>query len=408
MKDIQLYQKVLGLQSPWYVVSVSVDELSEQITVIVECDEQAELSCPCCGKPANRYDKRQRQWRHLDTCQYQTLLQTLVPRVHCAEHGYRTLSVPWAQDKSRYTELFEARILTALSIASLHAVSRVYRLSWGTIDRIMQRAVTRGLTRPRKVDARALLVDETAFRKGHDYVTLLSNAQGQVLAVSDDRTAYSLRQCFQQLPAEALSQTVSISMDMSPAYLKATRAQWKDADNKIAIDHFHISKLLTEAVDAVRKRELIELSPSLRKEAHLTRYFWLKRRHHLTDMAKERLNQLVPSLLNTALAWLFKEQARDIWHGNRVRGAKQRWYDWIALVKAGAITPMINVAKTVEKHIRGILNAMRFGVSNALAEAINGKVRQLRVRAMGYRNKDRFKRAILFHFGGLDMGFHHK
>ncbi|MBJ7539714.1 transposase [Marinomonas sp. C1424] len=49
------------------------------------------------------------------------------------------------------------------------------------------------------------------------------------------------------------------------------------------------------------------------------------------------------------------------------------------------------------------MNAMRFQVSNALAEAINSKIRILRVKAYGYRNKERFKRAILFHFGGLAM-----
>ncbi|WP_220756609.1 transposase, partial [Shewanella colwelliana] len=46
-------------------------------------------------------------------------------------------------------------------------------------------------------------------------------------------------------------------------------------------------------------------------------------------------------------------------------------------------------------------------VSNGLAEAINSQIRLLRVKAMGYRNTERFKRAILFHFGKLDMGFHH-
>ncbi|WP_028763591.1 transposase, partial [Shewanella colwelliana] len=108
-----------------------------------------------------------------------------------------------------------------------------------------------------------------------------------------------------------------------------------------------------------------------------------------------------------ALAWYFKEQARDIWHGNCVRGTKQRWLEWIALIKASNIKPLISVAETVESKLWGILNAMRFGVSNGLAEAINSQIRLLRVKAMGYRNTERFKRAILFHFGKLDMGFHH-
>ncbi|MBO2598362.1 transposase, partial [Shewanella algae] len=44
--------------------------------------------------------------------------------------------------------------------------------------------------------------------------------------------------------------------------------------------------------------------------------------------------------------------------------------------------------------------------SNGLAEAINSQIRLLRVKAMGYRNSERFQRAIFFHFGKLDMGSH--
>lgn len=109
------------------------------------------------------------------------------------------------------------------------------------------------------------------------------------------------------------------------------------------------------------------------------------------------------ALSDTALVWYFKEKARDIWKGNRVRGAKSAWQEWIGLAKASSIRPLITVAGQIEDNLWGILNAMRLQASNALAEAINSKIRLLRVRACGFRNKERFKRAILFHFGGLVM-----
>ncbi|CAG9001078.1 MAG: hypothetical protein CENE_03092 [Candidatus Celerinatantimonas neptuna] len=112
----------------------------------------------------------------------------------------------------------------------------------------MQRAVNRGLSRPRPVFSQA---------------------------VSDGRTVESLAECFAQLPKKALGNVNSISMDMSSAYLKATRSHIKNADKKIAIDHFHISKLLTEGVNAIRQQELMKFIPSLRKDAYRTRYLWL-------------------------------------------------------------------------------------------------------------------------------------
>ena len=66
------------------------------------------LSCPECGGEANRHDARRRSWRHLPTCQYRTILTADVPRVRCAEHGVRTIGVPWSDPGSRFTALFEA------------------------------------------------------------------------------------------------------------------------------------------------------------------------------------------------------------------------------------------------------------------------------------------------------------
>ncbi|EGD4694167.1 TPA: transposase, partial [Salmonella enterica subsp. enterica] len=53
----------------------------------------------------------------------------------------------------------------------------------------------------------------------------------------------------------------------------------------------------------------------------------------------------------------------------------------------------------------GILNAMRHSVSNGNAEALNSKIRLLRIKARGYRNRERFKLGVMFHYGKLNMAF---
>ncbi|EHJ3588822.1 transposase, partial [Shigella flexneri] len=53
----------------------------------------------------------------------------------------------------------------------------------------------------------------------------------------------------------------------------------------------------------------------------------------------------------------------------------------------------------------GILNAMRHGVSNGNAEALNSKIRLLRIKAKGYRNRERFKLGVMFHYGKLNIAF---
>lgn len=403
MDQHTLYNRILNLQQPWHVIDVTLEESSGEVHVQIACHTDAILRCPECNTPSPRYDSRTRTWRHLDTCQFQTLVTADVPRVQCRHHGCRTVQVPWAEGNSRYTQLFEVQVIRWLQEASISSVSRQLKLSWNAIDGIMSRAVKRGISARNTPCTEQLAVDETSFRKGHDYVTVISNVQGQVLAVEDGKSAESLSGFYRTLPFDQRTAIRSVSMDMGLSFQKATREYIPDAQKKIAFDHFHIAQSLTNALNMTRKSELMALDHSLRLEVHRTRFHWLRNRHSLTETHKQQLNGLVAALSDTALVWYFKEKARDIWKGNRVRGARAAWKDWIGLAKASGIKPLVTAAQQVEDHLWGILNAMRLQASNALAEAINSKVKFLKVKAFGYRNKERFKRAILFHFGGLAL-----
>lgn len=78
---------------------------------------------------------------------------------------------------------------------------------------------------------------------------------------------------------------------------------------------------------------------------------------------------------------------------------------WIALAENRDVAVMRNVAKTIRKRLYGILNAMRDRVSNGNAEVLNSKIRLLRIKARDYRNRERFKLGVVFHYGKLNMAF---
>lgn len=142
---------------------------------------------------------------------------------------------------------------------------------------------------------------------------------------------------------------------------------------------------------------------SLRHQIHRSRYVWLRQRGSLELSQVRQIKQLSDTLKDTGLVWYLKEKARDIWKGYRVKGARAAWNDWIELARATEVRALVTAASQIEQKLFGILNAMRFRASNGLAEAINGQVRALKMRSRGFRNKERFKRAILFHYGGLNM-----
>jgi len=57
----------------------------------------------------------------------------------------------------------------------------------------------------------------------------------------------------------------------------------------------------------------------------------------------------------------------------------------------------------VRAHLGGILNAVIQRATNATSESINSKIQSVKRVACGYRNRERFRNAIYFHLGGLDL-----
>ena len=102
MRDKELYARIVGIEAPWRVEDVELNLQQGEVVVRVAHDG-GPLRCPECGRPANRYDTRQRRWRHLDTCQYRTILAAEVPRVQCEHHKVKQIEVPWSESRSRFT-----------------------------------------------------------------------------------------------------------------------------------------------------------------------------------------------------------------------------------------------------------------------------------------------------------------
>lgn len=216
MRDTDLYQQILGVPKPLEVTGVDLKLGNSLVEVFVTAPSTAEMSCPSGARVCPRHDKRQRRWRHLDTCQYQTVLVADVPRVSSPEHGIKQVEVPWAEERSRFTALFECLVINWLKEASTSAVARQLQVGWDAIDGIMQCAVARGIARRDTTGLYPDLdVDETAFRKRHDYVTVISDpGTGAVIHLYDDRKKASVKAFFSSL-SEAQREGIStIAMDM--------------------------------------------------------------------------------------------------------------------------------------------------------------------------------------------------
>lgn len=403
MNDTQLYTQILGISKPWKITSVDVSLTEGQVEVHVKHND-SKLRCPQCNKVCPGYDRRQRRWRHLDTCQLKTLLVADVPRVQCSEHGVVTVSVPWAEPGSGFTALFEALVIDWLKEASISAVARQLRLSWNAVDGIMKRAVRRGLSRRQQLCLKRLSVDETAFRKGHNYITVVSDQQtGAVVHVSDDRRIESLSIFYGTLTSSQKQQIEAVCMDMWPAYITATRQAIEGADEKIVFDRFHVAQYMSRAVDLVRRQEHRTLMREGDQTLKGSKYQWLRSLSNMNWHQRRQFAALRTSALKTARAWAMKEFAATLWNYTTPGWARRGWERLLGWMARSQLKPMRDARSTLKKHLWGILNAVMLKADNSRAESINSRIKVLKSRARGFRNKDRFRNAIYFYLGNLQL-----
>ncbi len=403
MQDKELYEKILGLEAPWRVEKVDLEMEESRVTIGLTHDPVVGFSCPECGMECPVYDHRHRRWRHLDTCEFVTMIEADVARVRCGEHGVRQIPVPWAEARSGFTALFEALAISWLKVAAINAVSERMKISWDEAWGIMKRAVRRGVERRGSVPIEELAIDETSFQKRHEYVTVLvDRKRGVVIDVLDDRKKKTLKDWLKR-NKDQLSEVRSISMDMWQPFINAVGEVLEAAEEKICFDRFHVASHFGKALDKVRAAEHRALQREGDSPLRRTKHDWLRTKANGGYKNKRSFLRLTRMNLKTARAWRIKEAANGLWTYTYRKVAERNWKALLGWMARCRLDPMIKVGRMVRRYQWGILNVIMHRVTNAIAESINATIQKIKARACGFRNRTRFKTAILFHKGGLSM-----
>jgi transposase len=106
MKDTALYEHLLGLKTPWSVKNVDLS-LADQCVVVEVILKKGQVRADPTDvtKRAHINGWTERQWRHLDTCQFETIFKARVPQLKYSDGTVEELTVPWAERYSRITTL---------------------------------------------------------------------------------------------------------------------------------------------------------------------------------------------------------------------------------------------------------------------------------------------------------------
>jgi transposase len=405
MQDTELYRYLLGIEEPWAVERVVLDVKNQRVDVWATHQEGIRWPCPECGAMTSLYDHApERTWRHLDSCQFKTFLHARPPRITCKDHGVRQVRLPWSEENSRFTLLFERLAIDVLRESDILGATRILRISWDEAWHLMERAVNRGLLARGQRGCPRIGVDEKSVGKGHKYLTLVCDLDaGTVQYLADDRQQGSLDGYYQGLSQEQRQGIEAVAMDIWDPYLASTKSYVPEAEEKIVFDRYHLMTHMGKAVDTVRKREHRALQQVGDETLTKSKYLWLYSEENLPEKHGERFEGLKASHLKTARAWAIKESLRDLWHYTRQGWASTHFKQWYFWATHSRLEPVIKAARMFHRHLQNVLTYFKHRVTNAVCEGVNSKIQTIIKMAYGFRNRDHLKTAIYFHCGGLDL-----
>lgn len=394
-----LFAVALGLQPPWEVKALDFSLEAKRLDIRVDFERGTSFPCPECGKPAKAHDTEEKTWRHLDFFQHAAYLTARVPRCKCDEHGVKQVALPWARSGSGFTLLFEALMMALVREMPVKAVARIMGEQDTRIWRVMRHYVETALAKMNLTDVTRIGVDETAAKRGHDYITLFMDlVKRRLMYATEGRDHTTVKRFKTDLEAHGgdSAKIEEACIDMSNAFIKGFAGTFPKAH--LTFDRFHVMKLMGEAVDQVRREEAKD-RPELKK----TRWFWQRNPENLRVEQRERLRVLQTLNLDTATAYQMRLTLQDFYEQPNPRAAAAFLADWCDLALETGLAPVMKVAQTLAEHAKGVLRWFTSRITNGLLEGINSIIQAAKAKARGYRTTRNLITIAYLLAGKLDL-----
>jgi transposase len=387
--ETSLFSAALGLEAPWYVDDVRFDATTKQIDFKVAFKPGSRFECPSCGAADQPiHDTRRRSWEHLRFFEHKAFIHAAVPRVACSQCGKtRQVTVPWARSGSGFTQLFDAFVIALVREMPVKAVADLLHVGDDRIWRVVTHYVEAARAEEDFSAATAVGIDETAARRGHEYITLVHDLEARrLLFACEGRDQGAVARFVEDLEAHCgdAGSITAACIDMSRSYIAGVGKHLPEAE--ITFDRFHVVKLANEALEEVRRAE-VRTEPVLKR----SRWMWLKDKHRWTKTQIAQHHDLSRRRLKTARAFRMKEELRDIFaQADGKAEAMQLLNAWLSWATRSRLAPFYKLARTLKAHWDGILNGFDSRLSNGGVEAINGLIQAAKARARGYRTTRNF------------------
>lgn len=341
----EMFSQSIGLKEPWKVDKAEFDEKRKEVHIYVSCRKTAKYPCPKCGKMCSRYDdeEKERVWRHGDVVFFPCYVHCRRPRIKCSD-GIHVVTAPWARPNSRYTLLFESYAMLLMKSMPVENARKIMRISHTSMTGILKYWVKKAVKEDDLSKVRAICVDETSFKKGHSYVTVISDALARrVIDVEKGRdtdTVISFSNKLEKKGGYCNKITQYIS-DMSGAYMSARDECFPNANSK--------------------------------------------------------------KYPKTGRAYRMVQQIDDMYKCSDMSEAENIFDKLIRWLRRSRLEPMKKVASSLKSKKQEILNYFYYRMTNALAEGINSMIQSAKRRARGFRTFEGYACMIYLVVGKLNL-----
>lgn len=403
MRVSTAFNRLLRLQGAW-VRGVSFT--AEGVVVEIALRRRRPI-CSECGQRGARlgvHERRRTRWRHLDLGAQRCFIECELRRVRCPDCGVRYEEVPFARAAASHTRDFEDVVAFLTQQMAKTPITKLMRISWSTVGRIVSRVVADHLDETRLAGLVMIGVDEVSYRKHHRYLTCVADhLGGGVVWVGEGRSAATLGEFFEELGAEKAT-IQAVSIDMSAGYEKAIGEAIPHAE--VCFDPFHVVKLAGEAVDKVRRAEWNAQGKSKTKGGRWvkgTRWALLKAPENRTAKQEVALAEVQSANRRLYRAFLLKEELRALYHEVSAEEAEAHLDGWLAWASRSKLKPFVKLARTIREHREGVIAAVRLGLSNGRLEGLNSKVRLISHRSFGFHSAAPLIALIYLCCGGIEI-----
>ena len=394
MLSRRVLARALGID-PGLVRVDGAELVDDEVLIWVRPRVRFRWRCPHCQQRRPGYDPgRVRRWRALDFGRTKVFVCARVPRVRCAEHGVVVAEVPWARHGARHTRGFDDLAAWCAVEMSGTAASRLLRCSWRLIGTIVARVAADLRASDDGLDGlRRIGIDEISYRRHHRYLlVVVDHERKRLVHAVDGANKSTLRGFFDLLGPVRTAQLTHVSADGAPWLTAVVRERAPHAT--LCADPFHVVRWAMDALDEVRRQTWNEVRQRVPRHHRAggegkrlkdARWALWKNPDTLNTDEQAKLDYIAATHPRLHRAWALKEGLRTVF-GHRGDPAIAALSAWLSWARRCRLAPFVKVAQRVQSFWAPIVATLQHGLTNALVESVNTKIRLIARRAFGFRN----------------------